>query len=81
MTQDNFNRLYTLFLTSFFMVLFVYVTFTGKVIDWQALSLFLIPTLNHIAHQFTAASITNETIKATSAQLVAVTQANGGKGG
>lgn len=64
MSQVAYNRLVTTILLLFFMVNYVLFYLTGKVVDWQVLVGFIVPTINHIVHQITQASIRNTEIKA-----------------
>jgi len=77
MSQDTFNKIVTLVLFTFFMVMYVVSFVTGKAVDWQMLLTFLVPTLNHIMHQYTQSQVTTKNIEAEKETAVAKIQANG----
>ena len=64
LSQDSFNKLVTIFLMSFFALMYTLSWLTGKPLDWQALLTFIIPSLNHVVHVLT--STTNNTQGVTS---------------
>lgn len=82
LSQDQFNKLITLLLFTFFMVMYVISFVTNKPIDWQAMIAFVIPTANHIAHQITGTQVTLKNVDAqiagtngaTPSQIPIVTQ-------
>jgi hypothetical protein len=77
-SQEVFNKIITMILFAFFMVMYTISFLTGKSVDWQMLLTFLVPTLNHIMHQYTQARVTTKNIEADTATSVAQIQANGG---
>jgi len=77
MTQENFNRVITTILFLFFMVMYVISFVSGRVLSWEQLLPFLVPTLNHIMHQYTQYRVMTKNIEASAATDVAKIQANG----
>lgn len=57
MSQDTFNKVYTLLLTMYFMAMYSMSWYTGKPIDLVTLAAFLIPGGVHIGHLITQNSI------------------------
>ena len=76
-SQETFNKIITVILFSFFMIMYALSWYTGKNVDWQALLTFLVPTLNHIMHQYTQNRVETKNIEANSAANVARITANG----
>ena len=76
-TQDTFNKLVTSFLFLFFAGIYIYSLVTGKSVNWQELLGFLVPTLNHIAHQYSGTAVQVENIKADASKSVASSAVNG----
>jgi len=76
-SQETFNKIITVILFSFFMVMYALSWYTGKNVDWQALLTFLVPTMNHIMHQYTQNRVETKNIEASSAENVARITANG----
>ena len=62
-TQETFNRILAISLFVFFGAVFVASFVTGKPVDWQALTVFLIPVLTHVAHLFAASNVQTTTIQ------------------
>ncbi len=50
MTHDTFNRLITVTLTLFFMVLYTWSFVTGKHLDIAGILAFVVPALNNVVH-------------------------------
>lgn len=75
MSQDTFNKIITLGLFLFFMAVFIASFITGKSVDWQTLTVFIIPTVAHIVNQFNTTTVTTANIQAHSSQAVASIQA------
>lgn len=76
-SQDTFNKMVTTALLVFFMVMYTISFLTGKTIDWQVLLGFIIPTVNHIAHQVTASQIQSKAVDKDIAVINASSTANG----
>ncbi len=77
MTQDTFNKLYTILLTAFFMGVFGYGLITGRQVPWEYIFSFIIPSFNHIVHQIVGAQIVTTAQKSASDVQVAKIQKNG----
>ena len=80
MTQDTFNKIVTIVLFTFFMIMYVIAFLTGKTIDWNSLLVFIVPTLNHIMSQYTQAKVQTTSITATAQKAVAQINATGTNG-
>ena len=80
MSQDTFNKIITITLFAFFMVMYTIGFITGRTIDWNQLLVFIVPTLNHIVHQYTQAQVTKTNIEANTQTTVAQITATGTNG-
>lgn len=80
MSQDLFNKIITLVLFAFFMTMYVISFITGKQVDWNQLLVFIVPTINHIVHQYTQTQVTTKNIDATTQKTVAQITATGMNG-
>ena len=57
MSQDTFNKVYTLLLTVYFMAMYSAAWYTGRPVDLVTLAAFLIPGGVHAVHLITQNSI------------------------
>ena len=57
MSQDTFNKVYTLLLTVYFMAMYTMAWYTGKPVDLATLAAFFIPGAIHTVHLVTQNSI------------------------
>jgi hypothetical protein len=74
MTQDTFNRAYTLLLTAFFMGVFLFGFFTGKSVNWEYIFGFIIPAFSHVVNQIVGVQIATANIHAkASTEVAAIT--------
>ena len=80
MSQDTFNKIITITLFAFFMVMYTIGFITGRTIDWNQLLVFIVPTLNHIVHQYTSAQVSIKNTEANTTKAVAQITATGTNG-
>jgi hypothetical protein len=78
LSQDQFNKLFTILLTVIVTCIFVYGLVTGKQVNLEYYLSFLIPTINHITHQIVSGSVASSNIQAEAQKTVAQIQQNGG---
>ncbi len=76
-SQDAFNKIITILLFLFFMAVYIFSLVSGKTVNWEMLLTFLVPTINHIAHQYTTTAIATKSIDSSTSKEVAQIQANG----
>ena len=63
MSQDTFNKIYTLLLTTYFMAMYTMAWYTGKPIDLVTLAAFLIPSGVHSIHLVTQGMLQRLVVK------------------
>lgn len=57
MKQDDFNKFYTIFLTVFFMVMYIWSFVTGKHVDVETILTLAVPMISHVLHLTTRTTI------------------------
>lgn len=70
MSQESFNRVVTLILFAFFLVIYVLSFIMNRMVDWQSLLVFIVPTLNHVVNQVIQGQVSQTSINADVQKVV-----------
>jgi len=76
-TDDTFNKILTLSLLLYVMVMYTISYITGKPLDLYNMFVFIAPLLNNTIHLVTRANVVQKTIEADTQKQVAQITANG----
>lgn len=78
-SQDTFNKIISILLFSYFLVMYTLSYITGKPLSIESALTLAVPTINHIVHQITQAQVVTKNIEsATTTQVATIQSSNGG---
>ena len=79
-SQDSFNKIVTIVLFTYFLVMYTISYFTGKPLNLDSAIALAVPTLNHVIHQITQAQVATKNIESKTAIATSPNATNGNGG-
>lgn len=77
MSDATFRRLVTVYLVVFFSAIYIISWATNRLVDWQSLLVFIVPTVAHAIDQITQTQLATKSIDQATRTQVAQIQRNG----